>query len=120
MPPRTVQSLLGDIEALSPIRLATVEAVRALVFDTIESAEEEVKYGGILFSTGGVSFAGVFAYREHVSVEFGRGASIVDPLGFLQGEGKLRRHIKLRSPADVERTSLAAYLPLALAVARKG
>ncbi|WP_298013876.1 hypothetical protein [uncultured Aquabacterium sp.] len=41
------------------------------------------------------------AYKEYVSVEFGHGAKINDGLGFLEGAGKWRRHIKLKSASDM-------------------
>jgi len=86
---------------------------------TIPSVTEEVKYGGILFSSG-VQFCGVFAYKQHVSVESGSGAKIQDPLGHLEGSGKGRRHIKLHSVKDIKAKALAHYLPLALEAARSG
>ena len=41
--------------------------------------------------TSGVQFGGVFAYKAHVSVEFGNGAKINDSFGFFDGTGKGRR-----------------------------
>lgn len=104
--------LLGDEQ------VELVEAVRALVKQTIPSATETVKYGGILFSSD-VPFAGVFAYKAHVSVEFSHGALIDDPWGHLEGGGKFRRHVKLFSLADLKARQLADYLPLALAAAHE-
>ena len=111
---KSVQALMDDIRLLGDEQFALVESVRALVKKTLPSVSEEVKYGGILF-TSGVSFAGVFAYKQHVSVEFGSGAKIVDPFGHLEGGGKGRRHIKLHSAADISAKKLARYFPLALA-----
>ena len=116
MATKSVQTLLEDIRLLSEEGHATVEAVRALVHKTFKNTTEEVKYGGILFSAG-VPFCGVFAYKEHVSVEFGAGAKIADTLGHLEGAGKGRRHLKLRSVADLKTKQLAQYLPLALKAA---
>ncbi|HFU77490.1 MAG TPA: DUF1801 domain-containing protein [Epsilonproteobacteria bacterium] len=90
-----------------------VEAVRALVKSSFPDTLEEVKYGGILFSSG-VQFCGVFAYKEHVSVEFSMGAKIADTYGFLEGRGKGRRHLKLFTEIDLDEKRLAYYLPLAL------
>ncbi len=112
----SVQTLLEDIRLVSEHHWQIVEAVRALVRETFETCSEEVKYGGILF-TSGVQFAGVFAYKGHVTVEFGNGAKIADTLGFLEGAGKGRRHIKLLSVAHIKDKQLAEYLPLALRAA---
>lgn len=115
--PKSVPALLDDIRLLSEDGHALVQAVRALVRATLRNVEEEVKYGGILFSSDGVPFGGVFAYRQHVSVEFGVGAAIADPHGHLEGQGKGRRHIKLRTIDDLATRKLAEYLPLALRAA---
>lgn len=114
---KSIEALLEDVRFLDEERYRTVQAVRDLIQRTINPLSEELKYGGIVFSSG-VSFGGVFAYKEHVSVEFSRGADIKDILGHLEGNGKLRRHIKLASSNDIEEKQLAHYLPLALMAAR--
>jgi hypothetical protein len=110
---QSVQSLVEDIRMLSEENYQIVETVRALVRTTFKGASEEVKYGGILF-TSGVHFGGVFAHQRHVSVEFSCGAHITDEWGHLEGAGKGRRHVKLKSVADIQNKALARYLPLAL------
>ena len=65
---KSVDALLDEIRLLGESQAAIVNAVRTLVEKTVTPVTEEVKYGGILFSSG-VQFCGVFAYREHVSVE---------------------------------------------------
>ena len=117
MTTKSIDALIEDIRILSEERYATVQAVRALVKSSIKPLAEEVKYGGILFSSG-VHFGGVFAYKDHVTVEFGSGAAITDDLGHLEGSGKQRRHIKLASVASIKAKQLAVYLPLALGAAK--
>lgn len=109
---KSVHTLLEDIRLVSETNYEIVEAVRVLITKAFKGATEEVKYGGILF-TSGVQFGGVFAYKEHVSVEFGSGANINDPFGHLEGSGKGRRHLKLKSVEDIKNKKLAEYLPLA-------
>lgn len=118
MATRSVQDLLDGIRLLGGEQYALVEAVRALVKRTVPSVSEEVKYGGLVFSSG-VMFCGVFAYKQHVSVEFGSGALIADPLGHLEGGGKGRRHLKLHTVKDIEAKCLAHYLPLAREAAQR-
>jgi hypothetical protein len=119
MAAKSVEALLIDIQMLGQEQVAITEAVRNLVKKSFKPFAEEVKYGGILFSSD-VPFCGVFTYKEHVSVEFGQGAKIVDPFGHLEGAGKGRRHLKLRSIADIKEKKLAHYLPLALQAAKIG
>ncbi len=114
----SVEGLLEEIRFVSEERHALVQAVRTRVQRTLGSVDEEVKYGGILFASDGVPVGGVFAYARHVSVEFGQGAAIADPFGFLEGGGQGRRHVKLRSEADIDAKHLAEYLALALEASR--
>jgi hypothetical protein len=114
---KSVELLLEDIRLLGEDQFQIVEAVRTLMRKTIQPLSEEVKYGGILFASG-PHFGGVFAYKEHVSVEFGHGAAIKDTDGFLEGAGKGRRHIKLKSVSDISHKKLAKYLPQALEAAK--
>lgn len=118
MAAKAVQALLDDIRVLGQGQHAIVQEVLSLVRRTFKSHAEEVKYGGVLFSAEGTWFGGVFAYKEHVSVEFARGADIVDTFGHLEGSGKGRRHLKLRSLSDIQDKQLARYLPLALRAAK--
>lgn len=120
MATRSVPALLEDIRFIGETQYAIVQAVRALVLQPpFEAPTEEVKYGGILFAAQGVSFCGVFAYQALVSVEFGQGARMHDPFGHLEGAGKGRRHLKLRSIDDLAHKQLAQYLPLALVAAQE-
>ena len=115
MAKKSVDALLDDIRYINEAHYQLVQEVRALVRDLVNTVSEEVKYGGILFSSD-VLFAGVFAYKEHVTVEFGQGAKIQDTFGFLEGSGKFRRHIKLKVTSDIEDRRLADYVRLALEV----
>ena len=115
MAKKSVDALLNDIRYINEAHYQLVQEVRALVRDLVNTVSEEVKYGGILFSSD-VMFAGVFAYKDHVTVEFGQGAKIQDTFGFLEGSGKFRRHIKLKVTSDIEDRRLADYVRLALEV----
>ncbi|WP_224817166.1 DUF1801 domain-containing protein [Hasllibacter sp. MH4015] len=59
--------------------------------------------------------AGVFAYKDHVSVEFSEGADFDDPNGHLEGGGKRRRHVKLRDVDGVAGKDVRQFLAQALA-----
>lgn len=118
MATKSVSALLDDIRFVNEQSHDIIQAVRALIHKTIANVSEEVKYGGILF-TASVQFGGVFAYKEHATVEFSYGATIDDQLGFLEGNGKGRRHIKLQSVTQIKEKKLAQYLTLALQAAQK-
>lgn len=113
-----VAKLLEDIRLLSDDRFELVQSLRKLVLG-LGGVSEEVKYGGILFSAG-KSFCGIFSYAGHVSLEFSAGASLPDRHKVLEGDGKLRRHIKLAAIQDIERKQVRDYLVLAYKAACAG
>jgi hypothetical protein len=107
-----IAQLLGDIHLLSPSLAELVQAVRTLALGLNPDVTEEVKYGGILFSAP-QPFCGIFAYRQHVTLEFSNGAALTDQFKVLDGKGKFRRHIKLLTLDDVTGKHVLAYLRLA-------
>jgi hypothetical protein len=82
-----------------------VARLRDLVVAVEPEAAFVAKYGGTLVeSVPGQpksQFCGIFAYKDHVSLEFTNGAQLDDPEKVLEGGGKHRRHIKLASLADI-------------------
>ncbi|GBU15208.1 hypothetical protein AwPolaro_05860 [Polaromonas sp.] len=109
MPSQRINQLLEDIQFLNPAHFELLQGVRKLVLELDRTMTEEVKYGGILFSAN-KAFCGIFAYSQHVSLEFSAGASLPDPHQILEGAGKLRRHIKLRSLPDAATKRVFEYL----------
>lgn len=114
---KSIEALMDDIRLLGESQYQMLIGVRRLIREQFPDATEEVKYGGILFCSN-IQFAGVFAYQQHVSVEFSHGTKIEDRLGLLEGKGKGRRHLKLHSVDDIQSKHLAQYLSLALAAAQ--
>jgi hypothetical protein len=108
-----VPKLLEDIRLLDPERFELIQALRRIILGLNSTISEEVKYGGILFSIE-KPFCGIFSYAKHASLEFGAGASFPDKFKVLEGEGKLRRHIKLSSEHDISGKHVREYLLLAL------
>ena len=66
---------------------------------------------------GDAAFAYTNAFTAHVNVGFFQGASLPDPCGLLEGDGRSMRHVKLRpgvpvDPAALEALITAAYLDI--------
>ena len=108
-----IQKLLTDIQLVSPDRHDLIQELRTLILGLTTDISEDVKYGGILFATK-KSFCGLFAYKNHISLEFGDGVSLPDKFRVLEGAGKLRRHIKLSTIQDIKSKHVAHYIGLAL------
>lgn len=104
-----VQQFLQNLQDKHPEQHQCVQTIRAMLHTLDADISEEVKYGGLLFGTQ-QHFCGLFAYTNHVTVEFSEGASLADLYGVLEGNGKYRRHIKIESADDIEHKHLEAYL----------
>lgn len=54
---------------------------------------------------------------KHVNLGFNHGATLDDPLGILKGTGNQIRHISIKTPADLARPEIRAYIRRARKVA---
>jgi hypothetical protein len=66
---------------------------------------------------GDAAFAYTNAFTAHVNVGFFQGASLADPRGLLEGDGRYMRHVKLRPGVPIDAAALealvrAAYLDI--------
>ena len=104
-----VEQLLNDLRLTNQAGYDLVQEVRKAVYSAVPRASECVMYGGFMFAAT-AKFCGVFAYTEHVSIEFGRGCDLKDPHRVLEGSGKLRRHIKVHTLADIKAKHVRAYI----------
>ncbi len=58
-------------------------------------------------------FAYVGIFSSHVSVGFFHGASLRDPAGLLEGEGRFMRHVKLKPKSTIDAAALDALITAA-------
>jgi hypothetical protein len=56
------------------------------------------------------AFAYVNVFKAHVNVGFFHGASLPDPAGLLQGEGRRMRHVKLKPGVPCDEAALEALI----------
>ncbi len=93
-------------------------ALREIIDQLAPDAFYLPKYGGELFAPypgdEKVCVGGIFIYTNHLSLEFTQGAGFDDPDGLLEGKGKYRRHLKLRTPQDIETKRARFFLEQAL------
>ena len=118
MKPDRIEDWLLDIQAVDEARHELLVRLRRIVLQVSPKVQQDCKYGGILFSAAS-PFCGIFSYERHVSLEFGRGAELPDKHQVLEGEGKLRRHIKIVSGNDLFRKNVGEYVALAFAAASR-
>ena len=59
---------------------------------------------------GEVAFAYVNVFKAHVNLGFYLGATLDDPAGLLQGEGRRMRHVKIRPDKACDTASVARLI----------
>ena len=97
-----VNSFIQDIQFQSSEKYEILIALRKIIKNLNKKLVEDIKYGGLIYSFSGELLGGVFVYRNHISLEMGRGFELADPDNILEGKGKYRRHIKIVSIQDIK------------------
>lgn len=91
-----------DEDRAGTITAALSEIIKELMPDAVMIE----KYGGVVVERvpgqPKSQACGFFVYAHHVSLEFTKGTHLKDPDGILEGSGKQRRHIKLKTNHDIK------------------
>ena len=96
-------------ECLKKMR-ARLPGATQLVYDTYNAL-------GIGFGPSEKASEAIFSivlYPRYVTLFFLQGVHLPDPSGLLQGNGKVVRHIKLESPADLDKPAIQKLIAVAL------
>jgi hypothetical protein len=109
-----VRIFLKDLHAVDSNMYDIIIEMRKIVFDTYPKIEEKMMYGGLIFSMDAEMFCGLFAYTNHVSLEFTNGYLLEDADKHLEGKGKFRRHLKIREKEDIKTKDVAGFVKKAL------
>jgi hypothetical protein len=92
-----------------------IRQTRALVKSVAPKAEEKAYSGWPLRIRSDRGIVAIGGFRDHVNVNFGRGTSLDDPKGLLEGTGKNLRHVKVRTVTDARSPDLRALVKQELA-----
>ncbi|MCH8033150.1 MAG: DUF1801 domain-containing protein [Bacteroidetes bacterium] len=109
-----VQKFLDEIIMIDGEKFITLNAMREIVFNTHPKTDERIMYGGIMFSLDTEDFGGLFARKNHISFEFSKGSIMKDPNKLLEGSGKFRRHLKIKSKEDVRNKDVDFFIKQAV------
>jgi uncharacterized protein YdeI (YjbR/CyaY-like superfamily) len=93
-------------------------ALRKLVRTCAPQAREAICYG-ILAFRGRRILAVMNPTKNGITFAFTRGAEFEDPHGLLAGVGRVSKHVRLRTVADINPAALRHYLRQALAFDRQ-
>jgi len=108
-----VQKFIDEIRECDIEKFVILQKIRTILFANYPEINERIMYGGIMFSLK-EDFGGLFVRKNHISLEFSFGASMNDPQKILEGTGKFRRHLKIRSLSDIEDKKVEYFVEQAI------
>lgn len=108
-----VEKFLEEIMMLSDEQFNILQELRKIVFKVYPKTNERMMYGGIMFSLEN-DFGGVFVRKNHVSFEFLNGFTMNDPDRLLEGNGKFRRHLKVKSLSNIKEKKVCFFVKQAV------
>ena len=104
-----VQTFLEDIELADGEKYQILQGLRSVVFEVLPNVQERIMYGGIMF-THQEDWGGLFVSKHHVSFEFSKGFLLKDPQKVLEGTGKFRRHLKIKTMEDIAEKDVESFV----------
>jgi hypothetical protein len=109
------------IAELGDWRGAALARLRALIHEALPDVVEEWKWGGPVWSHGGILCTGE-TYKDKVKLTFAKGASIPDPKGLFNAslDGKVRRALDVREGETVDALAFKALIRNAASANAKG
>jgi hypothetical protein len=104
--------LTGYDSAVAGLALSLREMLLEEVPDTVEKVYRN--HPSAVWFGCGQKMSDMFCYiataKNHVNLGFCRGASLSDPNHVLEGKGKIMRHVKFKSVADLKRPFVRRYI----------
>ena len=109
---KEVQSFLEDTKIANIEKYEILIALRKIILSNCNNAEEKMMYGGIMFN----DFSGLFIRKNHISLEFVNGFELKDPHKHLEGTGKFRRHLKIKSIDEIKEKDVESFIKQAVKI----
>ncbi len=117
----TERRIAGFIDKYTPAIAAQLRDARRRLRAHFPRGVEMVfdNYNALVFGIGPTdrtreSFISIAGYPKWVTLFFLDGASLHDPAGLLEGDGKQVRGIRLKTPADLDSPAVAALIAQAV------
>lgn len=109
-----LKNWFGD---LAPGQAAIARDLRSLILSRDAALREELKWGQPCYSRKALIFY-IQKSKRYVSLGFGHGAMLDDPLGILDGAGSQMRHLKFAVDQTPDFTYAAGFIDAALELGR--
>lgn len=104
-----IQNFIEELERFMPEKAKIVLALRDMILNVKPGIAEGFMYGGLVYKTDYLVW-GIFSAKNHITIEFVKGHVLEDPFSVLQGTGKERRHIKIKTFDEIENKRVLHYI----------
>ncbi len=106
-------------EQLPPEKRAPLERLRALVEETVPSAQSSLKWGAPFYTLDGKMLCALGALKNEVALSFfGPPEVFKDPKGQLEGKSNSYRVLKVKDGSEIDTASVKRWLKAAAAAAK--
>jgi hypothetical protein len=106
-------------ERLPPEKRAPLEKLRALVEETVPSAQSSLKWGVPFYTLDGKMLAALGALKNQVALSiYAPPEAFDDPKGQLEGKSPEYRVLKVEDGRDIDAASVKRWLKAAVAAAK--
>ena len=113
------QLLSGSSAEVRDLATRARAFIKAVLPDAVEEVDPPDRLIGFTFIPGTVKglIVAITLQRTYVNIMFSKGVELIelDPAGLLEGTGKVARHIKVRSAAQLDQPELQALIEEAAA-----
>jgi len=110
-----IESFIQDVLFIDEKQGENLVSLRKAILNISPDAQEEIKYGGLVFNVDAKLICGVFVRKKHISLEFSFGLMMTDSDGILEGNGKYRRHLKIFYKKDIKAKKVKSFVRQAFA-----
>ena len=111
---RGVASVDEYIDLLSTPPKDIAAQLRGIIRTHYPQLREDIKWHVPVYSLVTTPIVSIEGFKEHVNLKFFKGARLQDLEGLLEGTGKGVRHIKFRSPEDIDAEKIRGLIDRAL------
>lgn len=109
-----IQKFLDGIMLMDGEKYKWLVELREIIFNAHPGTKEKMMYGGIVFYLNDKMYSGIFASKNHATIEFSIGYLMKDPNKHLEGSGKYRRHLKIRNDEDIINKEVPYFIKQAI------
>lgn len=102
------------IQQAPPQQIELLEALRAIIFESVAGVSGEIKWRMPVFSAS-KNFAYIRHTKKYAVIGFYNADKLPDPQNILEGEGKAMRHVKIYTSEDIDEKQFRAWLKIAAA-----